>query len=56
MRCKLQLSVLSRWCARTHIHAENSVNVSPVAFAPEDAASARAALNARAQIKAEQQR
>lgn len=37
-------------------HAENSINVSPIASAPEDAASARAALNARAQIKAEQQR
>lgn len=43
--------------SHTHTHpCRKSINVTPIAPAPEDAASARAALNARAQIKTEQQR
>lgn len=43
--------------ATNEVHAENIINVTPVAVwasLPEDAASANAALNGRAQIKAEQ--
>lgn len=43
--------------ASNEVHAENTINVTPVAVwasLPEDAASANAALNGRAQIKAEQ--